>query len=197
MKEEGSANTLGDGGKSEKMSKRTKIGGYIAIILLFIFVAWVNITGFSPSFDVEKVASITSWAVGANATDGFGLFKRKKYADIEVNILSAGVLDKGGVYRPNDTLTTKSIGALRIQVKNVGKIDSSTWQFRITLPTRDSYVYLSPTQNPLAKNEEKTFLFTFDSLAASSSAEIKVLAETSGEGKELENNLSTKILEIF
>ena len=197
MKEEGSANSLGNKGKSDQLTKNTKIGAYSVIAILFVFIVWTNTTDNLPKIDVEKVASITSWSVGATATDSLGFFRREKLSDLEVEILSVGVVDKEGVFNQNDTILEGNTAGIRIRVKNIGKIDSSGWQFEINLPTKNNYVYSSPNQAPLEKNEEKTFIFTFDKLVATSSGMVTV--KVSGEDKEesLENNSTIKNIEVF
>ncbi len=197
MKEEESANSTGNEGESYQTTRNTKLGSYAVIAILLLFIVWLNTTESTPSFEVEKTASITSWSVGATATESLGFFKRKKYSDLEVKILSTGVQGSDGVFNANDTLTKGSTAGIRIQVENVGKIKSAPWNFEITLPTKNSYVYTSPEQIALEKGDAKTYIFTFDKLIPNDSAEIKVLVETKENEKLLDNNQAIKTIEIY
>ncbi len=197
MKENGTANTLGDGGKSDDISQNTKYTLYGAIVVLLLFILWVNTAQIKlPFVEVERVASITSWYSGAASTGTAHFFGSQKYPDIEIRILSVGTQNEEQ-YSPNDTLTEGSVGAIRIEITNTGRSRSGSWHIEANFPTKVPFTYTSEPQIPLERKEARTYLLTFDKLKAGTAqtmtlSVVHVEAESSKE-----NNVTTTQVDIF
>lgn len=188
MKEGEPANTLGDGGNDAKTTKKTRIAAYLAIVLLLIFALWSGKGGFNTDVNVEHVASITSWSVGATATESILPFLKAKKADLSIEILEVGQMDENGNFETKDVLEADAIGAMRISIKNAGKATSGQWELLAKLPTKNRYNYSSGLNSALKKGEEKVFIFSFDKLHPATNFEIKAGIIHSEEDLEMENN---------
>ena len=196
MKEDETANTLGNGEESATTSKYTKYAAYGLIGLLLVFIFWVNTTDTGFDYDVERVASVTSWSVGTSS-ETFGYLRSDPRSDLSVEILRVGVLDASQKFLPNDTLTEESVGAVRIRVSNEGRLATGPWRLQAVLPTRTPYTFVSDEQNPLERNESKTFVLSFDTLEANDEAEIVAEVFPLEAEQNTTNNVVSRSIQIF
>lgn len=85
------------------------------------------------------------------------------YTDLAVRFIAIGSFNNDTRhFTPRTSLDNDMHGAVQFEVKNIGTKTSSDWTYRVTLPTDDTDVYVSPSQAPLKPNERAVITIAFD-----------------------------------
>jgi hypothetical protein len=95
-------------------------------------------------------------------------------SNIQIAIISTGVLTDSGQYIATTTVKAGTRAALRFIVTNVGDKNTGRWNFTASLPSASIPNYTSPQQPNIAPGNGSYFTLGFDSLNASTTNTLSI-----------------------
>ena len=118
--------------------------------------------------------------------------------DFIVTITATGYLatNSADSFVATSTIPSGSRPAVKFNIKNIGTNASGSWRFSASIPTQNSYVYQSYSQQPLAPGDSIDYTLGFDQANKGSGKTISIIANfdnTVSESNMSNNSTSTQI----
>ncbi len=85
-------------------------------------------------------------------------------ADLKVEIVSIGDINKFGTFQPKGIVHQYSRGAVKFKVTNIGTKETGNWNFSAILPSNGGYAFNSQMQASLMPGSSTEIFMTFDQL---------------------------------